>query len=225
MCAGCPVRTECLAEALDNQIEWGVWGGMTERERRALLRRRPNVTSWRRLLETAMLDHVAAVSASTAGARAGLTFASLRSGRVAAPGAQGQEPGESSLADRRRPSRSCTSLGERGHDGRRHRGVRRIEAEEQPRLGHEVRRAVGVEPEQPGRRAVRAGFSEPLGRLRACSTASRGPRSRLARFSTRPGERHPVLVEPLDEVGGLAQGVRLGRGHHEERRPSAWSRA
>ena len=42
VCAGCPVRTECLAEALDNQIEWGVWGGMTERERRALLRRRPD---------------------------------------------------------------------------------------------------------------------------------------------------------------------------------------
>jgi WhiB family redox-sensing transcriptional regulator len=39
LCTGCPVRTECLAEALDNQIEWGVWGGMTERERRALLRR------------------------------------------------------------------------------------------------------------------------------------------------------------------------------------------
>ena len=64
LCAGCPVRTECLAEALDNQIEWGVWGGMTERERRALLRRRPNVSSWRRLLETAMADHAAAVSAS-----------------------------------------------------------------------------------------------------------------------------------------------------------------
>ena len=29
---------------------------MTERERRALLRRRPNVTSWRRLLEAAMVD-------------------------------------------------------------------------------------------------------------------------------------------------------------------------
>ena len=40
LCAGCPVKTECLAEALDNQIEWGVWGGMTERERRALLRKR-----------------------------------------------------------------------------------------------------------------------------------------------------------------------------------------
>ncbi len=52
LCQGCPVRTECLAEALDNQIEWGVWGGMTERERRALLRRRPTA-SWRSVLETA----------------------------------------------------------------------------------------------------------------------------------------------------------------------------
>ena len=52
LCGGCPVRTECLAEALDNQIEWGVWGGMTERERRALLRRQPK-SSWRVLLETA----------------------------------------------------------------------------------------------------------------------------------------------------------------------------
>ena len=52
VCQGCPVRTECLAEALDHQIEWDVWGGMTERERRALLRRRPNA-SWRQVLETA----------------------------------------------------------------------------------------------------------------------------------------------------------------------------
>jgi WhiB family redox-sensing transcriptional regulator len=30
---------------------------MTERERRALLRRRPTVTSWRRLLETARTEY------------------------------------------------------------------------------------------------------------------------------------------------------------------------
>jgi WhiB family redox-sensing transcriptional regulator len=57
VCSGCPVRVACLAEALDNTIEWGVWGGMTERERRSLLRRRPNVTSWRALLDEAQRDH------------------------------------------------------------------------------------------------------------------------------------------------------------------------
>ena len=61
VCMACPVRTECLADALDNQVEFGVWGGMTERERRALLRRRPNVRSWRRLLETARTEHEGAV--------------------------------------------------------------------------------------------------------------------------------------------------------------------
>jgi WhiB family redox-sensing transcriptional regulator len=50
ICTDCPVRTQCLAEALDNHIEWGVWGGMTERERRQLLRQRPNVRSWAMIL-------------------------------------------------------------------------------------------------------------------------------------------------------------------------------
>ncbi|MFJ9643726.1 WhiB family transcriptional regulator [Streptomyces sp. NPDC004244] len=53
VCTDCPVRLECLAQALDDRIAYGVWGGMTERERRALLRRRPLVTSWRRLFERA----------------------------------------------------------------------------------------------------------------------------------------------------------------------------
>ncbi len=57
ICAGCPVRTECLADALDNQIEFGVWGGMTERERRTLLRRRPNVSSWRDVLMSARKEY------------------------------------------------------------------------------------------------------------------------------------------------------------------------
>ncbi len=53
VCQGCPVRTECLADALDNRVEFGVWGGMTERERRALLRRRPDVGSWKQLFAEA----------------------------------------------------------------------------------------------------------------------------------------------------------------------------
>lgn len=46
VCSGCPVRSQCLAEALDNRIEWGVWGGMTERERRSLLRQHGDIRSW-----------------------------------------------------------------------------------------------------------------------------------------------------------------------------------
>lgn len=52
-CRICPVRTECLAYALDQRIEFGVWGGMTERERRAILRVRPDVVSWAALLSDA----------------------------------------------------------------------------------------------------------------------------------------------------------------------------
>ena len=57
VCLGCPVRTECLADALDNRVEFGVWGGMTERERRALLRQRPDVRSWSELLQNARTAH------------------------------------------------------------------------------------------------------------------------------------------------------------------------
>jgi WhiB family redox-sensing transcriptional regulator len=67
VCMGCPVRTECLSDALDNRVEFGVWGGMTERERRALLRRRPGVTSWRTLLEQARAEHAASEDHSRAG--------------------------------------------------------------------------------------------------------------------------------------------------------------
>ncbi|WP_040480192.1 WhiB family transcriptional regulator [Longispora albida] len=54
VCAGCPVRFRCLAEALDSGDEYGVWGGMTERERRALRRKHPEVTSWRAQIAKAL---------------------------------------------------------------------------------------------------------------------------------------------------------------------------
>ena len=40
ICAGCPVRDACLAYALDTGEAYGVWGGLSEDERRALLRQR-----------------------------------------------------------------------------------------------------------------------------------------------------------------------------------------
>ncbi|MGH3960349.1 WhiB family transcriptional regulator [Mycobacterium sp.] len=46
ICRHCPVVLECRADALDNRVEFGVWGGMTERQRRALLKQRPEVVSW-----------------------------------------------------------------------------------------------------------------------------------------------------------------------------------
>src|ERR1700710_586397 len=55
-CMGCVVRTECLSDALDNRVEFGVWGGMTGRERRALLRRRPDGERWSRRVETALAE-------------------------------------------------------------------------------------------------------------------------------------------------------------------------
>jgi len=40
VCRGCPVRDECLEWAVETGQDIGVWGGLTELERRALKRRR-----------------------------------------------------------------------------------------------------------------------------------------------------------------------------------------
>ncbi|MER6320040.1 WhiB family transcriptional regulator [Streptomyces sp. NPDC001581] len=37
VCAACPVRTACLDHALRTREPFGVWGGLTEEERHALL--------------------------------------------------------------------------------------------------------------------------------------------------------------------------------------------
>ena len=38
VCEGCPVRLQCLSHALEVREPYGVWGGLSETERAALLR-------------------------------------------------------------------------------------------------------------------------------------------------------------------------------------------
>ncbi|MEV0868408.1 WhiB family transcriptional regulator [Brachybacterium paraconglomeratum] len=39
VCISCEVRAECLEYALENDERFGIWGGLSERERRKLKRR------------------------------------------------------------------------------------------------------------------------------------------------------------------------------------------
>lgn len=39
-CDRCPVRQDCLEWALENRERYGIWGGLSERARRRLLRAR-----------------------------------------------------------------------------------------------------------------------------------------------------------------------------------------
>ncbi|MDN5893869.1 MAG: WhiB family transcriptional regulator [Nocardioides sp.] len=46
-CLKCEVRTDCLEYALENDERFGIWGGMSERERRKFKKRvdgRPDLT-------------------------------------------------------------------------------------------------------------------------------------------------------------------------------------
>lgn len=40
VCTGCEVRMDCLEYALDHAEKFGIWGGLSERERRRLRRQR-----------------------------------------------------------------------------------------------------------------------------------------------------------------------------------------
>jgi WhiB family redox-sensing transcriptional regulator len=64
VCAACPVRQPCLEYAISNRIAYGIWGGLTERERRALRSRW--VRSSRRERDQAILAAEAAGYTATA---------------------------------------------------------------------------------------------------------------------------------------------------------------
>jgi WhiB family redox-sensing transcriptional regulator len=81
VCAACPVWQPCLEYAISNRITHGIWGGLTERERRALRSRW--VRSSRRERDQAILAGEAAGYTATAIGRSfGLSRTSV--GRVLA---------------------------------------------------------------------------------------------------------------------------------------------
>ena len=43
VCRGCEVRHDCLEFALQNGEKFGIWGGLSERERRRIRRQRAQV--------------------------------------------------------------------------------------------------------------------------------------------------------------------------------------
>lgn len=57
LCKTCSVRFDCAEMALKLEEPYGIWGGLTQQERRHLLRSRPDVVTWRHLLETAIAEY------------------------------------------------------------------------------------------------------------------------------------------------------------------------
>jgi WhiB family redox-sensing transcriptional regulator len=45
VCVGCDVRAECLEYAMANDERFGIWGGLSERERRRLRQTRRTALS------------------------------------------------------------------------------------------------------------------------------------------------------------------------------------
>jgi len=52
VCAGCVVRDECLDYALSTGEKFGIWGGLSERERRLVRRRRANARATAARIDT-----------------------------------------------------------------------------------------------------------------------------------------------------------------------------
>jgi len=53
ICQSCPVRTECLAYALERRITDGTWGGLSETEIRGIIRARDIVAKSKRTMSQA----------------------------------------------------------------------------------------------------------------------------------------------------------------------------
>ena len=79
ICRHCPVMQECGADALDNKVEFGVWGGMTERQRRALLKQHPEIVAWSDFFDKRNARSVGSAPAAAAKGLSGLCLPSYES--------------------------------------------------------------------------------------------------------------------------------------------------
>ena len=210
---GCPVRTECLAEALDNQIEWGVWGGMTERERRALLRRRPNARRGARCSRPPA--NRAAGSIRRDPRLTDLSVDAQRRRRAA------RRPGAG-------PSRSCTSLASAGTTavGTSRVGGREPASQRASRSTRRVRSACSRSSPAVTRRLRRraAQLAQPgRGRHRLVRAEQAAAGGALARLTTSPASG--IWSSPSRSTKYAASRSASGSGAATTRNavPSAWS--
>lgn len=125
VCLACEVRSECLEYALSNDERFGIWGGLSERERR-------RIEEGRRLKQ------------ATAPPRNTATAERLPAGISGAPGNPGN-PGPSGPPDNRtsgpRPTRP--TMARRLHPARRRRAIA-VPAAAPPPPGHRPVRALGA---------------------------------------------------------------------------------
>ena len=153
------------------------------------------------------------------------TWRRLKSPVRAWGGPQFAAPALSSVADRRagrpgrgrrRAARAPATSGTSGWAAAKRRVIRASCSAAGGDLGVHPQRRLG-QPRSPDRRAWRPARRRRPRRGRRAAARRRHRRGAVHPVDDQPGQRHPLGGEPLDEVGRLAQRVRLGRGDHDER--------
>ena len=181
VCRGCVVREDCLEYALVNGEKFGIWGGMSERERRRLRRQRALAR------RAGRPPSALAAPAPPAGPR----WSGPRRGRARPSG-----PGRSPRAPPRAPGPPARRARSRGHLSRRRRGRR-------PSAGPTD---VGVDQVHRHLHAVADGEAErPDARVRGSPRRSARASSRSARRARRcrrrAAARAPTHVAPAVGCG------------------------
>ena len=137
VCASCPVRAECLAEALA-RIPYGIAGGLTEQERAALRRRSRTITGSAARLDTETVlatgrTHRQVAPACEVRARTSQQWATTTPSTTTR-----NTTAAASALEARRTTDSALGMGEGSHGG--HRAPLGSPTPSTPRQAHEQRK-------------------------------------------------------------------------------------